>query len=204
MKNRAKSPLFLIICLWRALQRGFFAKSSTFGQKSKNKGKPEKHEKTRFSVFWPKKMGFPKRRHFGRTFDISPREKSRKKFRKKTRFQRGNYGVAQLRIMGYPGKRAPDRPWAFRRGIPPAVVYRGTPPKIGVQTPKSYFFLLFPKKPTFPGFSDICHYKSGFQDRFVRFWAHLGPDPARIGPQDPIFELETYPIVPKWRSALPK
>jgi hypothetical protein len=29
--------------------------------------------------------------------------------------------------MTYPPPRAPDRPWAFRRGIPPAVVYRGAP-----------------------------------------------------------------------------
>lgn len=64
--------------------------------------------------------------------DIWPREREIFKSKKKTRFQRRKDGVSWLRKMGYPGKRAPDRPWAFRRGIPPAVVYRGTPPDYAV------------------------------------------------------------------------
>ena len=42
-------------------------------------------------------------------------------------------GLVQLTIPGYPRRRAPDRPWAFRRPSPPLVVYRGTPISGGLE-----------------------------------------------------------------------
>ena len=114
----------------------------------KSREKREKYEKTRFSIFRPKKNFFEKRRHFGRVFDISPR-KNPENFRKKPLFiLYRKHGVTRLRKVGTPSKRAPDRPWAFRRGIPPAVVYRGTPPKYRGQSRNPWifcFFLLFTK-----------------------------------------------------------
>jgi hypothetical protein len=70
---------------------------------------------------------------FFQILDISPRKKRGANFRTFSCFQGRKDGVSWLRKMGYPPPRAPDRPWAFRRGIPPSVVYRGTPQNLGVQ-----------------------------------------------------------------------
>jgi hypothetical protein len=123
----------------------------------KNMKKVKKVEKSGFSVFGPKKMVFKKKDISTPPPDIWPRETGIFKSKKKTRFQRGIPGDAQLRKMGYRGKRAPDRPWAFRRGIPPAVVYRGTPPENRFFLGISGFFWIFRIFPLFDQNSGTHH-----------------------------------------------
>ena len=121
--------------------------------------------------------------------DISPRETGIFKSKKKTRFQRGNLGNAQLRKMGYQGKRAPDRPWAFRRGIPPSVVYRGAPPELGLASPIPGFPLDFA---TFPVFAYISLWRARFGSK-PPCQGLSGPFSGRQTAPDPIIRPRQTP-----------
>lgn len=66
-----------------------------------------------------------------RTF--GPEEQKKKTRKKKRVWNSLKLGLVELTIPGYPRRRAPDRPWAFRRPSPPLVVYRGTPISGGLE-----------------------------------------------------------------------
>ena len=118
--------------------------------------------------------------------DISPRETGIFKSKKKTRFQRGNSGNAQLRKMGYQGKRAPDRPWAFRRGIPPSVVYRGAPRELGLASPNPGFPLLFLFSRTFPSGEHVLAPNPPARASQAHFPGAKPLQTQYLGPPDPL------------------
>jgi hypothetical protein len=84
-------------------------KSAVFGKSGPNRQK------------WKKRHLGKKKRH------LVPKMDPKKGAREKRLSLDLKNGWNELTILGYPLKRAPDRPWAFRRVSPPLVVYRGTP-----------------------------------------------------------------------------
>ena len=109
--------------------------------------------------------------------DIWSRKKGKNFRQKKNGFYHREYGFPELRILGYRPPRAPDRPWAFQRGIPPLVVYRGTPgpdppnPGFGQNPVFSGLEAIFVVFPTFPFWRPFSSFPGNFQTKSCLFAA---------------------------------